>query len=91
MDILYKENNNKLKFGQQKVAILHTVAQSLVETFPRLKSPIHLIENPELKHVSCFIFSFKSFTLKKNLIILEKPVLLQSTHERKKGPLFTSL
>lgn len=51
MDILYKENNKQLKFGQQKMAILHTVAQSLVETFPRLKTPIRLMQNPELEHV----------------------------------------
>lgn len=57
MNILYRENNNKLKFGRQKMAILHIVAKSLVETFPKLKTPIRLKQNPELEHVSWFIFS----------------------------------
>lgn len=52
LDILKEENDGKLNLGVRKVDTLHKVAQSIVETFPRMKSPIRQGENKEWEHVS---------------------------------------
>lgn len=52
MDVLYKENKNKLNFGANRNALLHIVGRSLVMTFPRLKTEIREGENVNWEHVS---------------------------------------
>lgn len=54
MDMLLVETGNNLKFGQKRNEILHIVGQSMVLTFPRLKTEIFPGEDINLEHVRMF-------------------------------------